>query len=337
MSTRLLPNALRFRAPAGGHVESYFVRANHPTRPLALWLKATVLARADASEPVAELWAIWFDGERERVWAAKRSVLFADAEFDGSGRIELGRARFRFDAAGESCGTLERAGETLGWDLRWQAAPGPLGEPLCLLPLERMVDGPFPRSKLLTPFPLIRLRGWLELDGERIEVDDWLGMQGHNWGREHAWEYAWGQCHFCDAGGRPFCSVEGFSARIRMAGLVTPLLSGMVVRREHREYRFDRMFDWWRQHATIGELRWTLQMRGPQGEAWLEMSARPEELVCLGYHNPDGRVSHCYNSKLARVRLRVNPINEEGFSCASEHGGALELLRNEADARLPVL
>lgn len=78
-------------------------------------------------------------------------------------------------------------------------------------------------------------------------------------------------------------------------------------------------------------------MRGPGGDAWLEMTARPEETVCLGYRNPDGRLSHCFNSKLARVRLRVNPVNEEGFSCTSEHGGALELLRNEPDPRFAVV
>ena len=47
-------NALRF-AGQHGHVESYFLRANHPTRPLAVWLKATVLAPLKGP-PVAESW-----------------------------------------------------------------------------------------------------------------------------------------------------------------------------------------------------------------------------------------------------------------------------------------
>jgi hypothetical protein len=314
------------------------LRANHPTRRLAVWLKATVLERP-GQDPVAELWGIVFDGERARVWASRETVQFSDASFGApTGSVELAGARFCFGERGSAVGGLVDAEQgTLSWDLSWSAPATELARPLCLLPTQAMVEGPFPRSKLLTPFPLIRVHGQLEVWGERIELDGWPGMQGHNWGREHAWEYAWGQCHFGDADGEPFCSVEGFSGRVRMAGLVTPILSGMVVRRGSHEYRFDRIFDVWRQQAEIDDLRWTLSMKGPGGDAWLEMTARPEEMVCLGYDNPDGRLSHCYNSKLARVRLRVNPVNAEGFSCTSEHGGALELLRNAPDPRFPVI
>jgi hypothetical protein len=31
----------------------------------------------------------------------------------------------------------------------------------------------------------------------------------------------------------------------------------------------------------------------------------------------------------------VNPVNEEAFECASEHGGALEFLVNAPDPRFP--
>jgi hypothetical protein len=66
------PNACRYAGPreataplpARGHVESYFLRANDPARPRALWLKATILAPLQG-EPVAETWLI-ADGERQR-------------------------------------------------------------------------------------------------------------------------------------------------------------------------------------------------------------------------------------------------------------------------------
>ena len=180
---------------------------------------------------------------------------------------------------------------------------------------------------------LLKFTGHVEVWGERLEVKDWVGMQGHNWGREHAWEYAWGQCSFVDDAGEPFCSVEGFSGKLRLAGRSTPYLSAVVVRRGEREYRFDRVFDFWRQEAEIDDLRWTVSLKSADGEARLAMQASARDMVCLGYHNPDGRLSYCMNSKLARVELRVNPTNEEGFEVFSEHGGALELLRNTPDPR----
>ena len=179
--------------------------------------------------------------------------------------------------------------------------------------------------------------GTIDVWGETIEVVDWHGMQGHNWGQEHAWEYAWGQCHFLGADAQPMSTVEAFSGRIRIGGKVTPFISGMVIRRGDREYRFDRLVDLWRQDPHIDDLTWTLTMRGRDGTARLEMTATADDMVCLGYGNPDGRLSHCLNSKLAKVTLRVNPPDEPGFECQSMHGGALEFLRNEPDARFSVV
>ena len=96
---------LRYRG--GGHVESWFLKANEPGGRRAIWLKNTVFARppsADRSHalvpPMAEAWAVAFDRERGHV-ATKTSVpleraRFArgtlDVEVDGC-ELSLGRAR----------------------------------------------------------------------------------------------------------------------------------------------------------------------------------------------------------------------------------------------------
>ena len=69
-------NAPRFPQHRGkGHVESYFVRANHPRRRQAIWIKATVLARPAGQGPaVAEVWCAFFDGDAGTVWAHKETV-----------------------------------------------------------------------------------------------------------------------------------------------------------------------------------------------------------------------------------------------------------------------
>jgi len=325
-------NAMRF-APVSstGHVESWFWRANHPTRPLAVWLKATVFAPR-AGSAVAEVWAVVFDGERGKTLAARRAVPWGQASF-GAEELALGGAEFVVGGAGALHGELPVEGGALGWELRVAAVEGPLGAPMSLLPHEALIDAGFPRNKLLTPHPVLRFDGELRTPLGRVEVDGWTGMQGHNWGASHAWEYAWGQCHFLDEAWAVHCVVEGFSGKLRMAGRVTPWLSALVVRRGGREYRFDRLVDLWRQSAHVGDTAWRLHMFGGDGEAVLELEARPEMMVCLGYHNPDGRLSYCLNSKLASARLRVNPFNESGFECVSAHGAALELLRNQHDDR----
>jgi hypothetical protein len=107
----------------------------------------------------------------------------------------------------------------------------------------------------------------------------------------------------------------------------------MVVRRGARTYRFDRLFDVWRQRASHDGQRWALSLLGPDGDAELTMSAEGRPMVCLGYDNPDGHRSYCLNSKLARTTLTVRPADGASFSCVSEHGGALEFLSRTPDPR----
>lgn len=318
-----------------GHVESYFLRANHPTRRQAIWLKTTVFAPRPGSA-IAECWCIVFDAEHQRYWSEKRTVPFDHARFQGDPlTITLADTTFCLAPDGHTRGELPGDGGPARWDLHWQPHPGPIADRLSLLPLDSMVDGSFPRSTPLTPLPSIAVSGTLEVFGETLHLDRWHGMQGHNWGDEHAWEYAWGHCPFVDDSGEPFCWVEGFTARTRIARRPTPLISALVVRRHDREYRFDRLLDLWRQDATIDLDRttWSLTIGGPAGRAALTMVADPDEMVCLGYHNPDGRLSYCLNSKLARTTLKVNPVNEAAFECVSPHGGALEFLTNTPDLR----
>jgi len=320
-----------------GHVESWFLRANDPASARAFWLRATVLVPLGAAPAVAEVWACTFDPSGGGSWGARARTPLAEASFRG-GPLRIEAAGCRFEAGtdgGRTEGSVEGRRGSCRWDLAWRRAPGLLGEPACLLPSRRLLDTGFPRSKPLTPVPAASFSGEMEWSGRPVEVRGWAGMQGHNWGREHAWEYAWGQVVFPGEDGAPAAWVEGFTARVRVGGFRTPLLSAMVVRRGDREHRFDGLFDAWRQDASIGPDAWTLALRGRAGRARLEMRSRPDRTLCLAYGNPDGQIAYCRNSKLAEARLEVEPRDGAPFVLGSASGGALELLSRTADPRFP--
>ena len=322
-----LDNTPRFPTSKGGHVESYFLRANHPTEPKAFWLKATVLRRKDGTA-VAESWCALFDDNR--TWAGKTTLPLAEAGFFGSPtQIRVGGANLSLGEQGVAKGTIDN----VSWDLCFTSVGGRISKPLCMLPSRRMIDAPFPKSKLLTPKPALRYSGRVTWGEATWNVDGWLGMQGHNWGKEHALEYAWGQVLFTDNGGELVAMAEAFSGKLKIGLVTTPYLSAMVVRRGDKTYRFDRLIDVWRQRVSIHDVSWTVSLRGSGGEASLSMKADVQKMVCLGYENPDDVLSYCLNSKIAHVELRVNPANEDGFRCVSEHGGALEFLRRTPDPR----
>jgi hypothetical protein len=324
--TSIADNAPRFQL-GGRSVESWFLRANDPKSSRAIWIKATVLCRSDGTA-IAEAWVSVFDGDRTA--AARQTVELAEAEILSSHDAlvtEIASTTIRLGADdGTAEGVLQTGHEKIVWDLAIQRHPGWLGDPLSLLPSRKLIDAPVPKNKLLTPFPVALFSGTVTWGETRWEVDQWPGMQGHNWGAAHSPEYAWGQCIFNDSNGRPFAMVEGASGRVVLGPMTTPLLSMLTVRREGREYRFDRLVDLWRQSPHLAFPDWRLRMKGSAGRAELIMRANPARMVCLGYDNPDGHRSFCLNSKTSEVILRVNPTNADGFECRSGFGGALEFL-----------
>ncbi|NYD41699.1 hypothetical protein [Nocardioides panaciterrulae] len=315
-------NAPRFRRGTD-HVESWFVRANDPQRARALWLRSTVLTRRDG-DAVAEAWCSVFDDTR--TLAFRQQVPLADASYGADGSSRVGPLRLGLAGdGGSSSGELTSVSGPVRWDLAFRRVPAPLGAPMCLLPHERLVDAPFPRNTLLTPFPVATFSGRLAWGEDEWDLTGWTGMQGHNWGAAHSPEYAWAQCVFPDDD----AVVEAVSGRIELGRRASPLVSMLVLRRDGEELRFDRLLDLWRQRTRIDFPRWSLTMRGRAGEARLEVRADPAATVCLGYDNPARARSYCLNSKTARVRLEVRPRRGPAYTLESEHGGALEFLRAE--------
>ena len=321
-------NDLRFTGK-GPHVESWFIRANDPKSPRALWLKMTILAPL-TGPAVAETWLIYFsDGQP---LAHKDTVPIEQATFEGTS-VRVARCEFDLSSPGRLRGELDTKHGPVSYALELKS----LAPPLKLFPSDLFLTAPFPRSKTLTPHPIIELNGELKLPHETVKLEGWRGSQGHNWGKEHTFEYAWGQCVFPATATEPETMVEGYSARVKAAGRTLPRMSALVVRRGGEELRFDRTFDFFRQEATLGPRRWTVRLKGAGGEARLRMDASERPMVCLGYKNPNDELSYCFNSKLADVLLEVRPKRGPEFRCMSSHLGALELLKREPEPGMEVV
>lgn len=316
--------------PGTDHVESWFLRANDPVSPRAIWLKATILTKTDGTR-LSQAWFSVFDGDRTE--AACLDVPLDEARFDdGEDHLGIDVGPLSWTIAEDSSashGSLEGRQRSVSWDLSFTRATGALGAPLRMVP-EKLVDAPFPKNKLLTPYPLAEFSGTVTWGEETWDLSGWHGMQGHNWGAAHSLEYAWGQCVFTDvAAGEPFAVLEAASGRIPLGPVRSPFISMLVLRCGDEEYRFDRLVDLWRQSPDVDFPRWGLRMKGGSGVVELEMTGRPEAMVCLAYQNPARSTSYCLNSKTSEVRVRVRPRNGDPFELFSPHGGALEFLADE--------
>ncbi|MEU7766544.1 hypothetical protein AB0B25_15615 [Nocardia sp. NPDC049190] len=319
-------------------VESWFFRANCPTTPRAIWIKATFLT-STSGRNLAQAWVSVFDGDTAT--AAWRTIDYGDATATTAGgghRITIGDTAFTVtDTGGTLRGHLDRDGQDVHWDIAFERDDSELADPLVLIGTAAKVRrSRFPANKVVSPFPVVHCSGTVTIGGKAWLVDGWSGMQGHNWGPAHSRQYVWGQAVFSEQSGRqPFAYVEAASARVAIANRTSPYFSVMTVRHGAQMYRFDRLFDLHRQHVDASFPNWRLRMRGAAGTATLSMTARREQFVILPYQNPAAPTRYCLNSKLAQVELRVEPRTGNDFVLRSEHGGALEFLVDNPRSLLP--
>lgn len=329
-TTRDAANAPRLRqGDDGGHYESYFQRANHGTRPLAFWIRYTLLVpRGRPDQGVCELWAIYFDGERGRIAAVKERRPLADCELSARPlSVRIGAARL---GEGALSGAAASAAHRIAWELDY-TSPQP---PLMLLP-ERLYRGGFPKAKSLVGSPHACYRGALEVDGERVEVDGWIGSQNHNWGQRHTDRYAWGQVAGFDGASDAF--LECASAKLRLGPLWTPWITPVVCRLDGREYRCNALATALRARAELRGLEWRFETAGPGVRLTGRIGAPRSAFVGLGYDDPGGRKKICLNTKLARCELTVELAGAPARTLTTQTRAAFELLSDDDTYGVPVV
>jgi hypothetical protein len=312
----------RFRPEGGGHYESWFQRANHPTQRLAFWIRYTVFVPADGSRPsMGELWAIVFDDDE---------IIARKAE------LTLSECRFAPDTLDVRIGdsTLDReACEGAAGDLRWSLRYDSPTPPLLMLD-ERLYAGGFPKAKLLIGSPLARYRGTLTIGEREISIDDWVGSQNHNWGSRHTDRYAWGQVAGFD--NAPDVFFEAATAWLRFGPLWTPPLTVASLRVGKHVVQRVGLLQAARAKASVDGFRWTFHSRGGDTSIRATFEASQRDFVALRYLNPPAGHKACLNSKLARCAVEVDApgIGSQRFETA--HRAAFELLRDDAPPQLPL-
>jgi hypothetical protein len=324
------------------HVESYFIKANDDSGERALWIKATLFARArEPGRCLAEGWAIAFERRAgaSRQQAVKHTLSFERAAFGKagldvhwSGGLEAGGAEKDAvalcaspgAASGTARGAITTGERQIAWDLRFSGEP----RPIVLLPSPKLYETALPSSKLVTPYPDLRFEGEVTAFGERWNVDGWRGMQGHNWGRGHAELYAW--CHGNVWNEDPEFVVEGVSARVRMGPLLTPLTTLVCVRHRGVVYDFNRPADVVRARGDVGMRSWSFSAKTRHATIEGVVDAEGDDMVGLYYANPSSPMTHCLNTKLARARIRFEADGRPPLLLTSA-AAALEVGTTNAD------
>lgn len=316
-------NRCRFDpAMTGGHYESYFLRANHAWQPLAFWVRYTIFApRHRYDDALGELWAIWFDGERGVIHAAKSEMPLAQCEFSRERlNVRIGTSTLtERQADGQIRGHTE-----LQWSLRYACDDAPL----LLLPAS-LYERPFPKAKAVVSAPNAAFDGWFKVDGVDMPIDGWVGSQNHNWGSRHTDEYAWGQVAGFDDADDVF--LECSSARVQVGPLRTPWLTLAVLRLDGEDLCLNSLWQAWRASERMRFFDWSFETSRNDVRVCVRIHAERESFVALPYYNPPGGTKTCLNTKLAACELTIERPGQPVRRLRSANRAAFEILTDRTD------
>jgi hypothetical protein len=308
-----------------GHYESFFLRANHPNRPLAFWIRYTLFTPNRRPEKaLGELWAIFFDGETHQHIAVKQELLIKQCVFKTS--------EF-FVRVGDTClepgklnGMAASGNHRIAWNLTFRGD----ADPLFLLPLN-FYDAAFPKAKSLVGLPMAIFNGSLAVDGKEIAIANWVGSQNHNWGAKHTDLYAWGQVAGFD--NHPDSFLEVATARLKIGPLWTPAMTPIVLRHRGEEIALNNLMLTLRARGSFRYFEWHFKSETQAVSLEGTIRAPREAFVGLNYYNPPGGTKHCLNTKIASCELKVvrrrNGRADTPEILATQHRAAFEILTDD--------
>ena len=305
-----------------GHYESFYLKASHPTEPLAVWIRYTIHKRPGEG-PTGSLWFTLFDAAASGPVASKVTVGSEAVAAGPDDYVRIGEGRFapggvEGRAASERCEAR--------WDLSFEA-----GEPAYRhLPRGWLYGAPLPRTKLESPHPATRFSGRIEVDGREIGVDGWHGMVGHNWGAQHAERWIW--MHGSRFEGRGDDTwLDAALGRIKVGPVTTPWIGNARLALDGSYLRL----------GGPERIRSTEVAETPRGCDFVltgkdvavqgHVNAPAESLVGWVYADPDGSEHHVVHSSIARLRLVVKRAGAPDLELETASGASYELGMRERD------
>lgn len=327
-------NACRFTHHDKGHYESYFLRANHPDRALAFWIRYTIFApQENPQNNLGELWVIAFDGETGQIRAAKAEYPLVQCQFDNSRlNVRIGDATLE---PGLLQGQIKQDdGKQGGNHIQWQLSYRHGIEPVLLLP-QNLYDKSLPKAKALVANPNAVFNGHLIVNGETLHVEEWTGSENHNWGSKHTDEYAWGQVAGFD--NAPDAFLEVASARLKLGPVWSPRMTTLVLRLDGKTYSLNRLWKAAFAKAHYGYFHWHFDTTDQGVRIVGDFQAPHAHFVGLNYYNPPGGSHTCLNCKIASARIQVHEKGKPVRELVTRNRAAFEILTDDTEHHVPIV
>jgi len=309
-------------APArAGMYESFYLRAVSPVEPVGVWIRQTVHKRP-GQRATGSVWCTVFDARRGAPFMHKSTS--SELTAPAGGWIAIAGSELGPERAHGSCGPAR-------WSLSYTSDEPELRH----LAPRWLYRTPLPRTKLTSPAPAAIFDGVLELEGrDPIELREWPGMVGHNWGSEHAERWIW--LHGIGFAEDPHAWLDVAIGRIRVAGRTTPWVANGALSIDGERHQLGGLGA---RGLLVAETpqHCALSLPGVRGlvvEAHVD--APPAALAGWRYADPDGGAHDVSNCSIAALTLTVRRPRQPARTLRTAHGAAYELGMREHDHGVPL-
>jgi hypothetical protein len=307
-----------------GHYESFYIKACHPHEPVGIWIRHTVHKHSN-QDPQGSVWFTLFDGDAAGPVASKVTV--PHPQVDDDAYIVIGDTRFE---DGRAIGSARTEQLDASWELDFNAE----GDALFHLPKDWMYSGPIPKTKLLSPYPDARFSGQVKVGERELELRDWRGMVGHNWGAQHAERWIW--MHGADFEGAPDVWFDGALGRIKLGPVTTPWIGNGTIHIDGERHRLGGPGAARKTKVNENPTRCDFQLPGSEITLSGRVEAEKKNFVGWVYSDPNGHDHNTVNCSIADMTLTVSRNGHADRELRVRGGAAYELGMRETDHGIPL-
>jgi hypothetical protein len=309
-----------------GHYESFYAKADRPGGGQGVWIRYTV-HKPPGEVPSASLWFTFFDGAGDGPRAAKATVGASELGVPEGGFLRIGASSIE---PGKLIGSISLDDVEASWDLSFTDG----AEALHHLPYERLYRTRLPKTKFLSPYPVSKFSGELAVNGERVALDGWPGMIGHNWGAEHADRWVWIQGS--GLGGRDEDYIDVAAGRIKIGPWTTPWVANGRIVLDGEAFRvggFDRVYGTQLHEEPTG-CEFTLPGKNVSIEG--RVAAHKKDFVAWVYADPKGPEHNTLNCSISDLKLSVQRPGHAAATVEVNGAAAYEFGSHDDTHGIPV-
>lgn len=316
--------------------ESFYFRGNLENSPYSFWLKHNLIQfRGDPNVRVDNLFVV-FDDQKRITQTFQQSRVISSLEFQSHFQKKQTWKQIHFEFSNGGFFSIQLGPQSGGGYLKgfipgqvsWNFTVIPSGQPYFHFDHDWFYTGFFPKKKILTADCFLQFRGKVvspmgEWDGQ------FQGMNGHNWGREHAFQYAYSNCNeFTENGvSIPRTFFDCFSAKIQVAGMKSPFLSAGSLFYQGRWYDFNRVLKSFQPEVKEFSLKtYSLKFQNDEFELDLTLNGQNHAWVRLEYDHPSRKKSFVNNTKHAEGQLILKTSSGELIAQLQSSAFELETL-----------